>query len=125
MKGKAGVITVHICLRSWLLTINLLLFQAVGAKTWGYTYACFRDFGGPRGWLAIFEGGNSRDKGPNRRNKGEISQGGQCGHFWGMYILQEMTMGVTKLDNSLVEISQDMELVVRSYRVAKRSFVVK
>ena len=63
-----------------------------------------------RGWLAGFEGGNSRDKGPNRRNKGKISQGGQCGHFGGMYILQEMTMGVTKLENSLVEISQDMEL---------------
>ena len=27
-----------------------------------------------------------------------------------MYILQEMTMGVTKLESSLVEISQDMEL---------------
>jgi len=27
-----------------------------------------------------------------------------------LYILQEMTMGVTKLENSLVEISQDMEL---------------
>ena len=27
------------------------------------------------------------------------------GHFGGMYILQGMTMGVTKLENSLVEIS--------------------
>ena len=53
-------------------------------------------------------GGNSRDKGA--RNNGAISQGGQCGHFGGMYILQEMTMGVTKLENSMVEISQDMEL---------------
>ena len=31
--------------------------QAVGAKTWGYTYHDFRDFGGPRGWLAGLEGG--------------------------------------------------------------------
>ena len=61
------------------------------------------------GWL-VWRGGNSRDKGGNRRNKGAISQGGQCGHFGGMYILQEMTMGVTKLENSLVEISQDIEL---------------
>ena len=76
----------------------------------GGTYApfLFRCLQGLAGWFG--GGGNSRDKGGNRRNKGAISQGGRCGHFGGMYILQEMTMGVTKLENSLVEISQDIEL---------------
>ena len=84
-RGPAAFLGVHLC---WFLS--------------------FRCLQGLAGWFG--GGGNSRDKGGNRRNKGAISQGGQCGHFGGMYILQEMTMGVTKLENSLVEISQDMEL---------------
>ena len=68
----------------------------------------YRWLQGLAGWFGM--GVTAGTKGDNRRNKGGISQGGQCGHFGGMYILQEMTMGVTKLEKSLVEISQDMEL---------------
>ena len=54
----------------------------------------FREFGGPRVWLAGLEGGNSRNNVQNCRNKEEISQAGACGNFGRMYILQDMTVSV-------------------------------
>ena len=82
--------------------------QGVPQLSWGGPFYSFRGLQGLAGW---FGGGvTAGTRAGNRRNKGAISQGGRCGHFGGMYILQEMTMGVTKLENSLVEISQDIEL---------------
>ena len=43
------------------------LMQGGPSISWGYNYVGFREFGGPRGWLAGLEGGNIRYK----RVKGE------------------------------------------------------